>query len=395
MKKLALLLLMFLGITYFHSEAEAQIRYECVDGFNPVTGEPCSNVIITSVPFLRINPDARSGAMGDAGLATSTDPNAMHFNASKLAFADQPFAVSATYTPWLRAIGLNDVYLAYLTGYYKIDDLQAIGGGLRFFSMGDINFTDANGESLGNGKPREFEISAAYARKLTEKFAVSVGGKFIYSNLAAGQSLQGIDIKAGKVGAADIGMTYKTPLKLGSTSSNLSVALAFSNMGTKITYTNSAEKDFIPANLGLGAGWEFEFDEYNKLGLFLDFNKLLVPTPGPDSKKESAIGGVFTSFGDAPGGFSEEIHEVMTSVGIEYWYDNQFAVRAGYFGENKAKGNRKYFTAGLGLKYSVFGLDLSYLIPTGPVQTNPLANTLRFTLSYLIDNNLGEDLPNY
>ena len=391
MKKLALLFLMFVGITIFHNEANAQNPVLCKDGNDPTTGLPCTNVIITSIPFLRINPDARSGALGDAGLATSTDPNAMHFNASKLAFSDQPVAVSATYTPWLRAIGLNDVYLAYLTGYYKIDKLQTVGMGLRFFSMGEINFTNAEGESLGNGKPQEFEINAAYARKLTDKFAVAIGGKYIYSNLAAGQSLNGIDIKAGKVGAADISMTYKTPLKLGTTSSNLSVGLAFTNMGTKITYTNSADKDFIPANIGLGAGWEFEFDEFNKLGVFLDFNKLMVPTPGSGHDDDTAISGMFASFADAKG--KEELQEVMTSFGVEYWYDNQFAVRAGYFGENKLKGNRKYFTAGLGLKYSVFGLDLSYLIPSGPVQTNPLANTLRFTLSYLIDNNIGEDIP--
>jgi len=391
MKNLALLFLMFLGLTVFHNEGKAQNPNLCKDGRNPITGEPCTNVIITSIPFLRINPDARSGALGDAGLATSTDPNSMHFNASKLAFSNQPVAVSATYTPWLRAIGLNDVYLAYLTGYYKIDKLQTVGMGLRFFSMGEINFTNTEGESLGNGKPQEFEINAAYARKLTDKFAVAIGGKYIYSNLAAGQSLNGIDIKAGKVGAADISMTYKTPLQLGTTSSNLSVGLALTNMGTKISYTNSADKDFIPANIGLGAGWEFEFDEFNKLGVFLDFNKLMVPTPGTGHDDDTAISGMFASFGDAKG--KEEIQEVMTSIGVEYWYDNQFAVRAGYFSENKSKGNRKYFTAGLGLKYSVFGLDLSYLIPSGPVQTNPLANTLRFTISYLIDNNLGEDVP--
>lgn len=387
MKKIALLFLMFIGVSF---QVDAQ-QFNCVDGIDISSGQPCTNVIITSVPFLRINPDARSGAMGDVGLATSTDPNAMHFNASKLAFAEQPVAVSVTYTPWLRAIGLNDVFLAYLSGYYKIDNLQAVGLGFRFFSMGEINFTDVNGGPLGKGSPQEVEIKASYARKLTEKFSVAVGGKFILSSLAAGQTLNGIDIQAGKVGAADISMTYKTPMKLGSTSSNLTLGLAFSNLGTKITYTNSADKDFIPTNVGLGAGWEFQFDEYNKLALFLDFNKLMVPTPGGTHLDDSAMGGAFASFGDAPGGFSEELKEVNPSLGVEYWYDNQFAVRMGYFGENAIKGNRKYFTAGLGLKYSVFGLDLSYLIPSGPVQSNPLANTLRFTLSYLFDNDLGEN----
>lgn len=389
MKKSALLFLVFLGAFLVSTGLEAQTPGLCKDGKNPITGEPCTNVIITSIPFLRINPDARSGAMGDAGLATSSDPNALHFNASKLAFAEKPLAISATYTPWLRAIGLNDVYLAYLTGYYKLDNLQSVGLGLRFFSMGTIDFTNANAESIGTGKPQEFEIKGSYARKLTENFSVAIGGKYIYSNLAAGQSLDGISIQAGKVGAADISMTYKTKLKLGSTPTKLTVGMAFSNLGTKITYTNSANKDFIPANMGIGTGWEFEFDKYNKMGVYLDFNKLLVPTPGTDNDDASAIGGVFASFADASG--KEELHEVMTSIGIEYWYDNQFSVRAGYFGEHKTKGNRKYFTAGLGLKYSVFGLDLSYLIPSGPVQSNPLARTLRFTLTYLIDSGLEEE----
>ncbi len=359
---------------------------------------PCPNAIITAVPFLRIVSDARSGAMGDAGIAISPDANAMHFNQSKLAFATEDLGISATYTPWLRALGLTDVYLAYLTGYYKWDDLQAAGVGLRYFSLGDINFTDINGNAIGNGRPNEFEITAAYSRKLTDKFSAAVGAKFIYSNLASGQEVNGQLIEVGTAGAADISMTYQTPVEVSGKESNLTLGVAITNIGSKITYTNAAnnEKDFIPTNLGIGAAWEFNFDEYNSMTFTTDINKLLVPTRClgeteeecdsdlngiDDWREESPIGGIFSSFGDAPGGFSEEIKELMYSFGVEYWYDKQFAVRAGYYTENQIKGNRSFFTVGLGLKYNIFGLNFSYLVPTTN-QRNPLDNTLRFSLLF-------------
>lgn len=355
---------------------------------------PCPNTIITAVPFLRIVADARSGALGDAGIAISPDPNAVHFNDSKLVFADKNVGISATYTPWLRALGLGDVYLAYLTGYYKPDNLQAFGMGLRYFSLGEINFTDINGESLGNGRPNEFEVKVSYSRKLSDKFAAGIGAKFIYSNLASGQTVGGQEITVGTAGAADVSFTYESPLEMQSMESNLRLGVAITNIGSKITYTNAAneERDFIPTNLGIGAAWEMYFDEHNSLNLIADVNKLLVPTPCfencdtdqdgiPDWKEASPISGIFSSFGDAPGGFSEELQEFMLSFGAEYWYDKLFAVRAGYYTEAQTKGARRFFTVGLGLKYNIFGLNFSYLVPTTN-QRNPLDNTLRFSLMF-------------
>jgi len=319
------------------------------------SGEPCPNTIVTAVPFLRIVPDARSGAMGDVGLATSADPNAMHFNASKLAFVENDVAVSATYTPWLRALGLQDVYLAYLTGYKQLDENQTVGASLRYFSLGTISFTDDNGQPLGTGRPNEFEFAVAYARKLSEKLSVAVTPKFIYSNLAAGQSIGDIEITPGIAGAADFSLTYKTPVKLQNGTSDLTIAGAITNLGSKISYTKSVNKDYIPTNLGIGAAWDFKFDEFNSFTVAFDINKLLVPTPRfstdpdydvdpqngiPDYKEQSMFAGVLSSFGDAPGGGSEELKELMYSFGVEYWYDKQFAVRAGYYSENVTKGNR-------------------------------------------------------
>ena len=377
---------------------------------DPQTGGPCINTIITAVPFLRIVPDARSGAMGDAGVATSPDPNAMHFNASKLAFVDQNVGVSVTYTPWLRSLGLQDVYLAYLSGYYQVDDLQTFGLSLRYFSLGSINFTDDNGGSLGTGRPNEFEISLAYARKLSPNFSVAVTPKFIYSNLASGQSVGNVEINPGIAGGADFSLTYKTPINFTANESNLTIGAAVNNLGTKISYTQSINKDFIPANLGIGAAWELNFDEFNSLTITSDIHKLLVPTPCldednnpntsscdtdangiPDFKEQSMFGGVLSSFGDAPNGFSEEIRELMYSIGVEYWYDKQFAVRAGYYSEHATKGNRKFFTVGLGLKYNVFGLNFSYLVPTTN-QRNPLDNTLRFSLLFDFGAFAGDDI---
>jgi hypothetical protein len=360
-----------------------------------VSGQPCVNTIVTAVPFLRITPDARGGAMGDAGIAVSPDPNAMHFNASKLAFAESDMAISATYTPWLRSLGLNDVYLAYLAGFYKLDDLQALGFSMRYFSLGSIQFTDENGEPLNTGRPNEFEIALAYSRMLAERFSAALTGKFIYSNLAAGQTVPGGEtIEVGIAGAADISLTYQAPVKLGGAESNLNFGLALTNIGSKITYTRSTVKDFLPTNFGLGAAWNIDFDQYNRLTFTADVNKLMVPTPCqgdncdespqngiPDYKEQSPISGIFSSWSDAPEGFGEELKELMFSFGAEYWYDRQFAVRAGYFSEHQQKGGRQYMTVGLGLKYNIFGLNFSYLVPTTN-QRNPLDNTLRFSLLF-------------
>jgi len=405
--KICLLFSVLVVVAAF-TNTNAQGGFGCE--FDPNTSEwrapgggPCINTLITAVPFLRIIPDARAGALGDAGIATSADANSMHFNASKLVTAEQDMALSVTYTPWLKALGLQDVYMAYLSGYKKFGDLQAVGLSLRYFSLGEINFTDNQGTSLGTGNPNEFEISLAYSRKLSEKLSVAVAPKFIFSNLAPGQLVDGVEIKPGIAGGADFSLTFQTPIQFTANESNLRIGAAVSNLGTKISYTNSINKDFIPANLGIGAAWEFNFDEFNALTITTDINKLLVPTPClnenandptlpntcdvsgepgiPDYREQSMFSGVLGSFGDAPGGFGEEIRELSYSLGLEYWYDKQFAVRAGYYTEHSTKGNRKFFTVGLGLKYNVFGLNFSYLVPTTN-QRNPLDNTLRFSLLF-------------
>ncbi len=382
MKKLVVLVLA-LGLI---SPVMAQ-RQICI---GQTIGGDCINTIFTAVPFLRINPDARSGAMGDVGIGISPDANSMHFNASKLAFTEKDLSIAANYTPWLRNLGLNDVYLAYLTGYKKLDEFQTLGIGLRYFSLGNIQYTGLQGEPRGTGRPNEFELSAAYARKLSDQFSVGITGKFIYSNLASGQEVDGNIIDPGIAGAADISATYIKKLKFNERPSVLRIGAVVSNVGSKITYTNSQKRDFLPANLGLGAAWEMQLDDHNSLTLALDINKLLVPTPDtldldndnrPDYRDKSPIEGLFSSFGDAPGGFNEEMRELYYSLGIEYWYDQQFALRAGYFFEDITKGGRRYFTLGLGVKYNIFGINISYLVPTTS-QRNPLDNTLRFSMLF-------------
>ena len=369
----------------------------CVDGHDPITGQKCANAVTSAVAFLRINPDARGGSMGDVGIATSADANSMHYNPSKIAFADKNLSISATYTPWMRALGLNDVYIAYLAGYKKIDKRQGIGFGLRYFSLGNIDFTNNAGESLGSGKPNEFEVTGGYSRKLSEKLSVGLAGKFIYSNLASNQQVDGVQIKPGKAGAADFSLTYKSPIQ--KNKSDYTIGLALQNIGSKITYTNSVNKEYIPANFGLGLAYHTKLDEFNSLTFSADLNKLMVPTPCrdsdptvcdtdgdniPDYKQYSIVRSIGKSWSDAPGGFSEEMKEFTYAVGAEYWYDDQFAVRAGYFYEHYSKGNRKYFTVGLGVKYNIFGLNFSYLVPTTN-QRNPLDNTLRFSLIFDFD----------
>jgi hypothetical protein len=361
------------------------ITAQCVNNLNPL-GQPCGGTIQTAVPFMMINPDARSGAMGDVGIAISPDANAMHFNASKLALADQKFGMSLTYTPWLRNLNVNDIYLAYATGYYQFGSnvKQAVGVGIRFFSLGEIQWTDFNGQPLGNGAPREYEIAMSYSRQLSKNFSVGLTAKYIYSNLATGQSPDGGGdrISSGRAAAADFSMTYRKEIPMAAGKSQLTIGGGVRNIGNKITYLRTA--DFLPTNLGIGVAWDIPFDQYNSIVIAADINKLLVPTPNPSDslwKTASPIGGIFKSFGDAPGGGAEEFQEINYSLGVEYWYDRQFAVRAGYFLEDKNKGGRRYFTVGLGLKYNVLGINLSYLVPTSN-QRGPLDNTLRFSLLF-------------
>jgi hypothetical protein len=350
------------------------------------------NVVTTAVPFLRISPDARTGGMGDLAMAISPDANSGFFNLAKIPFNESKGAIGVTYTPWLKDLGLNDVYLASLAGYYKFDELQAINGSIRYFSLGNIQFTDNLGNDLNRFNPREFGIDMGYSRKLSEKMGIGVSLKYIYSNLAGGTATNGSNYKAGTAVAGDLGFYYDAKSTGGS---GWAFGAAMTNLGSKIAYTDNADqKDFIPANLGLGTTYTKVIDEQNKITFGLDINKLLVPTPPAEGdqaaldayRKKSVVGSWFSSFNDAPDGFSEELKEFQISIGGEYWYNNQFAFRAGYFYEDKTKGNRKYFTLGVGIKYNIFGLNFSYLLPSGSgVNRNPLSNTLRFSLLFDLD----------
>lgn len=354
------------------------------------------NVVTTAVPFLRISPDARAGGMGDAGIATLPDANSPFWNLAKTPFNTNPAGVSLTYTPWLKDLGLSDVYLASLAGYYKLDDLQAISTSLRYFSLGNIQFTDAFGNPLGSGRPREFAFDFGYSRKLTDQMGLGVALRYIRSNLATEGYSSGETYRPGTSIAGDISWYYNQDPETGE---GWSFGAVLSNLGSKIGYTSDAtQKDYIPANLGLGIGYTKIFDEANKINFALDVNKLMVPTPPfsdtqnptaedsaklADYRSKSVPASWISSFGDAPGGFSEEIKELQFSLGAEYWYNDQFAFRVGYFFEDKTKGNRKYFTVGAGIKYNVINLNFSYLVPSGSgISRNPLSNTLRFGISF-------------
>jgi len=371
-----------------------------VSGFAVSQAQDSINVVTTAVPFLRISPDARAGGMGETGIATNPDINSTFWNLAKMSFNESPGGIGLTYTPWLRKLQLNDVYLATMTGYYKLNDDAAIAGSLRYFSLGNIQFTDNLGNDLGSFRPREFSFDAGYTRKLSEKIGIGVALRYIYSNLASGQVSNGTTYKAGNAFAGDLSFYYNGKNAEGG---GWNFGATITNLGSKIGYTDDAnQKDFIPANLGLGTAHTWIFDESNKMTWGLDVNKLLVPTPprrtGDNTvdsaaqynyRTKSSINGWFNSF-SAPGGFSETLKEFQISTGLEYTYMDQFSLRAGYFYEDKTKGNRKYFTLGAGLKYQVFGLNLSYIVPSGSgINQNPLSNTLRFSL--LFDLGGGED----
>lgn len=350
------------------------------------------NVVTTAVPFLRISPDARAGGMGDLGVASNPDANSSFWNLAKTPFNKSEFGVGLTYTPWLKDLGLNDVYLLSFAGYHKLDEQQALSGSIRYFSLGNIQFTDGNGNDFGNGRPREFGIDAGYSRKLSDNMGIGIALRFIHSNLVGGAPDQGSAYQAGNAVAGDLSFFYTGANEEGQ---GWNFGAAITNLGSKIGYTKDAtQKDFIPANLGLGAAYTKVFDETSKIMFGVDAHKLLVPTPPSltgDNTQDSTrisnyrnkpvVGSWLSSFGDAPGGFGEEMKEFQLSFGTEYSYNDQFFARAGYFYENKDKGNRKYFTVGVGIKYNVFGLNFSYLVPTGAgINRNPLSNTLRFGL---------------
>ena len=364
------------------------------------------NVITTAVPFVSISPDARGGAMGDCGVASDPDVYSMHYNAAKYVYLEDKFAAGLGYSPWLRNL-VPDMNLAYLALAYKINDRSSVAGTLRYFSCGEIEFRDNYNQSLGKYSPNEWAIDATYSRMLGDYLSGAVAGRFIYSDLT--QNV-GDYTRPGISVAADVSVYYKRPVEwFKSIDADFSWGASINNIGSKMTYNSSSDKkDFIPTTLRLGACLDLELDEYNSLAFDVDFSKLLVPTPPVRDQQTgevlygydddvAVVMGMIQSFYDAPGWaknentgnfdnigkFYEELCEVNFGVGVEYWYNKLFSVRAGYFNESALKGNRKYITAGAGLKYNVFGLDVSYLIPIGTVVgSNPLENTLRFNLSF-------------
>lgn len=373
------------------------------------------NTITTAVPFLLITPDSRAGGMGDVGCASLNDVNAIHWNASKLAFTEKKMGFGVSYTPWLRAL-VPDINLAYITGFYKMKKKGTIGGSLRYFSLGDITFTDANGQVIGQFRPNEFAIDVAYGTKLADNFSVGGAVRYVNSNLTGNALVESSQTHAGRAIGVDLSALYKKDkVKLGDKKAIVGIGINISNIGNKMSYSDRGDKnsdDFIPINLRLGGSLNVNLDDYNSISILADINKLLVPTPptykykvdpvtgattgeidtdadgnpiieaGKDPNRGVAEG-MFGSFSDAPGGGKEELREINYSIGMEYWYNHLFAIRAGYFYEHPTKGNRQFFTIGAGVKYNVFGLDFAYLIPTQ--QRNPLENTLRFTLTFDFD----------
>jgi len=380
------------------------------------------NTITTALPFMAITPDSRAGGMGDAGTALSPNSTSVYWNTSILNFAKEKSEISVSYTPWLRQL-TNDIHLSYVAGYYKINERNAVGGALRYFSLGEITFTDNSGNEIRQDKPSEFEITGAYAFRLSDKLSLGINGKFAYSNLTGGLPVQGAATKAGVAGATDLSFSYyNDEAKIGGMKGVYTFATTINNIGNKIAYSDGASRDFLPMNLKIGNSFKAVIDKYNNVVLAIDIQKLLVPTPAyydlvdgevtmisGKSDDVGVISGMLQSFYDAPGNpevdeagnyvqnadgtyqvvkgtrLKEELAEINFATGVEYWYNNVLALRTGFFYENKSKGNRQYMNFGVGIKYNMFGIDISYLAAINGKQS-PLARTLRFTLRFTLGN---------
>lgn len=346
-------------------------------------GQNGSKTITTAVPFLLVAPDSRSGGMGEVGVAITDDANAMHWNAAALAFTENKMGFSMSYSPWLRALGIPDINLMYLSGYFNVGEKAGvIGTSLRYFSLGQIDFTDGLGQPIGSDKPNEFAWDVGYALKVTPDLSASISLRYIYSRLASNFAVG--DLKPVHSVAGDIAFLYSKDFSISGSGNALpttfKAGINISNIGPKVSYTsNTSDKDFIPVNLRIGYAFVFHVDDYNSITFANDFNKLLVPSSGGRSD-QPLLDGIFGSFADAEGGFSEEMSEINISAGFEYWYRELFSARLGVFYEDPQKGNRKFINLGAGIKYNVFGFHLAYLAPLQ--QNHPLQNTLRFTLTY-------------
>jgi hypothetical protein len=357
------------------------------------------NYISTGMPILLVAPDAVSGAMGDVGAATTPDIYSSHWNNSKFAFIEGDFGLSTTYTPWLRNLGVGDMNLLYLGAYKRLGSRGTVAASLTYFSLGEIQSTDPEGNSRGTMNPNEFAADVTYAMKLNDELSLGASGRYVHSDLTNGQQVSDgsgyVTTKPARSLAADLGLYWQHPLDGAQT---LAMGAFVSNMGAKLSYSNDdTRQEFLPANLRLGARYSNTLDQSNRISIMADVNKLLVPTPpvtvGDNTYSDyypnlteyyntGVMRGIIQSFYDAPGGLSEELRELQVSVGAEYWYKNTLAARAGYFYENDTKGGRRYATVGFGLKYNVMQFDFAYLIPTTAFSSNPLTNTIRISLTF-------------
>jgi len=361
------------------------------------------NVVTTAVPIMNVGPDARAGAMGDVGVATDPDGNNIFWNPAKLAFMGEDVSkLALSYTPWLNRL-VPDINLAYLSYHKSIGDRQGFGLALRYFSLGDINFTGINQEFLGTFSPYEFSIDGAYALKFSERWSGGIALRYIYSDLTQGQVVQGLQTKPGMSVASDLAFYYRSR-QMNLQNGQKAIAtfgLNISNMGAKIAYSESGGSDFIPTNLRIGGGYNVQIDNYNRIGVFLDLNKLLVPTPQVIREGDTLglptnvnfIQGMGQALnpGAKPDGFSELMREIVWNVGAEWVYNDFFMVRLGYQYEDPNKGNRQYITFGAGIRYNVFQLDMSYLVPANSTVRSPLENTLRFSLAFDLGSMVSSD----
>jgi hypothetical protein len=359
-----------------------------------------TKVITTAVPILTLSPDSRGAALGEAGVATSPDANSSYYNAGKLGFVPNQYSVSPSYTPWLRNIA-DDMGLAYLSGYAKLNQRAAISASLMYFDLGSISLRSAANQPQGEFNPKEYAFGLSYGQKLSENFGLGVTARYIRSNLVGPTS--GGDSKPGNSLAVDLGTYYTRDLNIGGGAYNLSLGASIANIGNKMTYTDANQADFLPMNLKFGTAITRELDAYNKLTLTIDGNKLLVPSPYYENnvasdlasqqaylqrrdeenerrRRQNVTSAVLNSFSDAPGGFSEEMQEINVSAGLEYTYNDLLMARVGYFYESPEKGDRRYLSLGLGVRYQVFGVDGAYLVPNS--RANPLAQTIRVSLHF-------------
>jgi hypothetical protein len=407
--------------TFFISISSTFVFAQPTGGSGVTDDQLQLNTITTALPFMSITPDSRAGGMGDAGTALSPSSSSVYWNTSILSFSEQTSEISLSYTPWLRQL-TNDIHLSYLSGFYKINETHTIGGALRYFSLGEITFTDASGNVIRDDKPSEFELTGAYAFRLSKRFSVGINGKFAYSNLTGGLTVGGVNTKAGVVGAADLSFSYyNDDAKIGSLDGIYTFATTINNVGNKVAYSELSERDFIPMNLKIGNSFLANFDAYNKVTFSLDLQRLLVPTPplydvidgeytmlAGMNPNIGVINGMIQSFYDAPGAvatddngdyiqdsdgnyevvkgtrFKEELSEINIAFGMEWWYNDVFAVRTGVFYESPNKGNRQFLNIGASLKYNMFAIDFSYLASLNGRQS-PLAKTLRFTVRLDLD----------